>query len=248
MNPYLLIYVWSKIRNIFQYLTLSETFNSVVHQALGSDGSRSELLLHRFTLRHIRHDSGHNSLQNFLSYSSFLIHFAGIRLIILWDKIDLTLWENYPLISQHSQWQLLQKKQGGKVRPSDIFTFKSFFDGVAVVFKKRENGLRWMPKTLFYLLCQPYKWTGIMAKGVFKLSLQGCCHDDHCDLPSLPVHLGSQVSTCYHVIVSRSAESGSWESTTTLFEPNTTGLKLQKTRPIQSPGWVSSTPSLIFHR
>ena len=109
MNPYLLIYVWSKIRNIFQYLTLSETFNSVVHQALGSDGSRSELLLHRFTLRHIRHDSGHNSLQNFLSYSSFLIHFAGIRLIILWNKIELTLWENNPLISQHSQWQLAEE-------------------------------------------------------------------------------------------------------------------------------------------
>ena len=26
--------------------------------------------------------------------------------------------------------------------------------------------------------------------------IQGCCHDDHCDLPSLPVHLGCQVSTC----------------------------------------------------
>ena len=232
----------------FNTWTLSDTFNSVVHQALGSDGSRSELLLHRFTLCHICHDSGHNSLQNFLSYSSFLIHFAGIRLIILWNKIELTLWENNPLISQHSQWQLLQKKQGGKVRPSDIFTFKSFFDGVAVVFKKRDNGLRWMLKTLFYLLCQAYKWTGIMAKGVFKLSLQGCCDHDNCDLPSLPVYLGSQVSTCYHIIVSRSAESGSWELTTTLSGLNMTGLKLQKTRPIQSPGLVSSTPSLIFHR
>ena len=55
----------------FNTWTLSDTFNSVVHQALGSDGSRSELLLHRFTVRHIRHDSGHNSLQNFLSFSSF---------------------------------------------------------------------------------------------------------------------------------------------------------------------------------
>ena len=35
-----------------------------------------------------------------------------------------------------------------------------------------------------------------MAKRVFKLSLQGCCDHDNCDLPPLPVHLGCQVSTC----------------------------------------------------
>ena len=52
------------------------------------------------------------------------------------------------------------------------------------------------PQNFFILLCQAYKWTGIMAKGVFKLSLQGCCDHDNCDLPSLPVHLGCQVSTC----------------------------------------------------
>ena len=36
----------------------------------------------------------------------------------------------------------LQKKREGKVGLGDIFTLKSLFDGVAVVFKKRENGLR----------------------------------------------------------------------------------------------------------
>ena len=52
------------------------------------------------------------------------------------------------------------------------------------------------PQNFFILLCQAYKWTGIMAKRVFKLSLQGCCDHDNCDLPSMPVHLGCQVSTC----------------------------------------------------
>ena len=151
MGVYLLISAWpclsgKKSQIFLKTWSLFETCNSAVHQALGSDGSRRELLLHCSTLRHFHHDPGHYYLQNFHHFHHFNSFLHG------WDKysfeirIDLTLWENYPL---SSEWEILQKKQGGKIRPSDIFTFKSFFDGVAVVFKKREHGLRWMPKTFF---------------------------------------------------------------------------------------------------
>jgi len=61
---------------------------------------------------------------------------------------------------------MTQKKRDGKVGLGDIFTLKSLFDGVAVVFKKRENGLRGVVITIIIicLLCQ-FTW-GVRFMGI----------------------------------------------------------------------------------
>ena len=175
MNPYLLISVWSKIRNIFQYFQFCSTPSS--WEWWQSQRVAASLLYST-------------------SFSSWLRSQFSAKLFILF------------IISFHFAWKLstdfptltiktFAEEARRKGSPQRHFYVQKFlwWSSCCLQEKGQWPSVNAQNLVLSSLSCLQLKWNNGKSSFLTKF-MQWCCHDDHCDLPSLPVHLGCQVSTC----------------------------------------------------